>query len=274
MTARGFRLRMLGTGTSSGVPSIGCDCPTCTSDDPRDRRLRTSAAVQFEDETGQPRTILIDVSPDHREQALRAGLNRCDGILLTHSHVDHVFGLDEVRRYNTLMRAELELYADESTLADIRRVFRHIFQSEQNQNDSFVAQIATRTIAPLEGFSIHGLRVLPLPLLHGRQEILGFRMEAPGLAGPLPLGYCTDCSEIPHESLAALAGVDTLVLDMLRERSHETHLTLTQALELARRIGARRTVLVHMGHEVLHREVAARLPAGVELGVDGMELSA
>ncbi len=274
MSAANFRLRLLGTGTSSGVPAIGCDCPTCTSDDPRDRRLRTSAAVQFTDHAGQSRTILIDVSPDHREQALRAGLNRCDGILLTHSHVDHAFGLDEVRRYNALMGTALDLYADEPTLQDIRRVFRHIFHSDQNQNDSFVARIVTRPIAPLQEFWIHGLRVLPLPLLHGRQEILGFRLEAPESGGPLPLGYCTDCSAIPPQSLAALAGVDTLILDMLRERSHQTHLTLGQAVELARSIGARRTVLVHMGHEVLHREVVAKLPAGIELGVDGMELSA
>ncbi|MSR18917.1 MAG: MBL fold metallo-hydrolase [Phycisphaerales bacterium] len=271
-------LELLGTGTSSGIPAIGCACPACTSNDPRDTRTRTSGALQFTDASGVARVLLLDVSPDHRAQALRAQLKRCDGILLTHSHVDHVFGLDEVRRYNVLMKgAPIEVFADSATHEDLRRMFRHIFESHLNPNDSFVASLMPRELKGSVPFDLHGVRVTPFEVPHGNSTVMAFRFDAPESSsgefrsgGLFPLAYCTDISAVPDHAWPHLAGVQTLVLDMLRERFHPTHLSLSQALEVAQRVGARRTVFVHMAHDVLHAAWEGRLPAGVELGYDGL----
>lgn len=178
------RFTFLGTGTSAGVPAIGCDCPVCTSDDPRDRRLRTSALLEFVDPKGHPRGILLDAGPDLREQALRARMTRLDAILFTHNHVDHTWGLDEVRRFNVLQRGPIDVYASEHTEAHLRRVYGHIFEREQNVNDSFVATLIAHRVRPGKPFTLHGLRVTPIPLLHGKLPILGYRLEpepGPGL---------------------------------------------------------------------------------------------
>ncbi len=182
------RFVFLGTGTSGGVPLIACDCDTCTSDDPRDRRGRTGAAVQWVDPEGKPRTVLIDCGPDIREQAIREGLWRCDAVLFTHNHVDHIFGLDEVRRYNAVMQAPLDIYAEDYVLESLRRVYKHIFDREANTNDSFVATLIAHTIEapPSDGsrlarpIDLWGLRFEPIRLLHGRLPIVGFRIEALG----------------------------------------------------------------------------------------------
>ncbi|HMN95540.1 MAG TPA: MBL fold metallo-hydrolase [Phycisphaerales bacterium] len=275
-------LHFLGTGTSSGIPAIGCDCAVCVSDDPRDRRLRTAGALRFVDPAGLPRTILIDCGPDMREQALRARLDRCDGILFTHSHVDHVFGLDEVRRFNAVMRAPIDIFADRSTMEDLQRVYRHIFERARNPNDSFVATLVPRIIEPFAPFELHGLQVLPLALLHGNQPVLGFRIDAVDRArriaaeqpAPLPLAWCTDVSAIPPGTWRHLGGLRTLVLDMLRIRRHPTHLTLDEAIAVAGRIGAEETWFVHMSHDVRHAEIDGDLPAGVRLAHDGLVLPA
>jgi phosphoribosyl 1,2-cyclic phosphate phosphodiesterase len=289
-------LVLLGTGTSSGVPVIGCACRTCRSDDPRDRRLRCGACLRFVDPGGQRRTILVDVPPDHREQALRLGLDRCDAIVITHDHVDHVFGLDEVRRYNALMGAPIELWADDATLESLRRVYRHVFDRRSNANDSFVADLLPRRIDPAATFDLFGLRFQPVPLLHGRTPVLGFRIDAiesgaaPDAAGgtapgtappalatpqppPLPLAYCTDCSAIPPGSWPKLRGLRTLVLDLLRYRRHPTHFCLDEAVAAAQEIAAERTVFIHMTHDILHAELDGELPPGMALGWDGMVLA-
>lgn len=182
------RFVFLGTGTSGGVPLIACDCDTCTSEDPRDRRGRTGAAVQWVDPEGRPRTVLIDCGPDIREQAIREGLWRCDAVLFTHNHVDHIFGLDEVRRYNAVMQSPLDIYAEDYVLESLRRVYKHIFDREANTNDSFVATLIAHTIdaPPTDGsrpgrpIDLWGMRFEPIRLLHGRLPILGFRIEALG----------------------------------------------------------------------------------------------
>lgn len=274
-----MNFRFLGTGTSSGVPAIGCACDVCTSDDPRDTRLRVSGALRFADASGQDRTILIDAGPDLRQQSLAAGLDRLDAILLTHNHVDHVFGLDEVRRFNVVMDAPIDVFADDHTLASVRRVYQHIFEPHTNVQKSFVATLIPRVARPLDAFELHGLRVTPIPLLHGRLPILGYRFDAadPALArrarGLLPMAYCTDVSGIPPETWEHLDGLETLVLDALRVRHHPTHFTLDKSVDVASRIGAGRTWFVHMSHDLPHAETNASLPGGMALAHDGLELT-
>ena len=275
---RDLRLEFLGTGTSAGVPCIGCDCPVCTSDDSRDRRLRCGAALRFTDPEGSPRTILIDIPPDHRQQALRHRLDRCDAILVTHAHVDHIFGLDEVRRYNTLMRQPIGIHAEPDVLESLHRIYPHIYAKHRNVNVSYVAELYDVQLSPGNPFLLHGLRIEPFRLLHGRLPILGFRVEEADSDGgaatvqpePLPLAWCTDVSAVPPESWSALEGLSTLVLDLLREREHPTHLNLAGATDLASRVGARRTRFVHMSHEVGHSDLADRLPESMEPAWDGL----
>lgn len=269
-----MRFVFLGTGTSAGVPAIGCGCDVCTSQDPRDNRLRTSAALCFRDPKGQERTILFDTGPDLRQQALRSGLTRCDAIVYTHNHVDHTFGLDEVRRFNVVQGGPTEVYAEPHTLGHLRRVYRHIFEKDRNVNDTFVASLIPFPIDAERAFDLFGVRFTPIRLLHGRLPILGFRVDAPpAIQAPfLPLAYCTDVSAIPPESWAKLRGVRTLVLDALRHRHHPTHLTLDQALRIADQVGAERTFFVHMAHDLGHAQTQAALPAGVFLAWDGLVL--
>jgi len=270
-----MRFLFLGTGTSAGVPVIACECAACTSGDPRDRRTRTGAAVVWTDPTGADRVVLLDATPDLRQQALRHDLRRCDAILFTHNHVDHIFGLDEVRRFNAVMGEPIDIFADTHTLDALRRVYKHVFDAGTNVNKSFVATLLPRRVSPFEPVSLHGLRFTPIPLLHGRLPILGWRIDAEKHATDadwLPLAYCTDVSAIPTDAWPLLAGVRTLVLDALRQRKHPTHLTIDQAVSIADRIAAERTYFVHMGHEIVHAEVEESLPTGVALAFDGLEL--
>ncbi|GJQ29137.1 MAG: MBL fold metallo-hydrolase [Phycisphaerae bacterium] len=281
-----MRFLFLGTGTSAGVPAIGCACEVCTSADPRDRRLRTSAAVRFTDTTGQARVVLLDAGPDLRQQALRAGLTRCDAILFTHNHVDHTFGLDEVRRFNAVQRTPIDILADAHTMAHLRRVYTHIFEREKNVNDSFVASLVPRTldeqaIASGRSIDLWGLRVTPFRLLHGKLPVLGYRLDVDeGLrtrlpasgADLFPLAYCTDMSGVPNESWKHLFGLRTLVLDALRHRQHPTHLTLNQAVHLAGELDPGATYFVHMAHDLPHEATQAELPARMFLAWDGLEL--
>lgn len=289
-----MRFTFLGTGTSSGIPAIGCDCATCVSPDPRDQRLRCAAAVQFIDPQGRPRGVMLDAGPDLRQQVLRFGVSQCDAILFTHNHVDHVFGLDETRRFNAVQRGPIEVYADDHTMDSLERVYEHIFARDQNVNDSFVATLMPRRITRQEiaagtPLDIFGMRCTPIPLLHGRLPVLGYRVEpGPELAAakappqadpearvpepPFPLAYCTDVSAIPSESWGRLTGLRTLVLDALRHRHHPTHLTLDQAIAIARRVGAERTYFIHMSHDLAHEATSRELPEGMRLAYDGLVL--
>jgi len=254
----------------------------CTSTDPRDNRLRAAAAIVFEDADGQPRTILIDAGPDLRIQVLRAGLKRVDAILFTHNHVDHTFGLDEVRRFNALQKEAIPIYADEHTMGFLRRIYRHIFEKDRNVNDSFVASLIAHTfdepfIERGGTLDLFGVRVTPFRMLHGGLPILSYRFELSermGAAGsPFPLAYCTDVSGVPPESWRHLRGLDTLVIDALRHRKHPTHFTLGQAMEVAERIGPKATYFTHMAHELGFAATQADLPEGMSLAWDGLELA-
>ena len=277
--SRGFEFIQCGTGTSAGVPVIGCQCNVCTSDDPHDARTRCGACIRFTDPSGHERVILIDVPPDHRQHSLALGLNRCDLILLTHDHVDHVFGLDEVRRYNAIMKQPIEVRAEESTLTSIKRIFKHVFSKHENVNDSFVADLRSKALTIGEPIERFGLRIEPLRVLHGKLEILGFRVDAidpsSGLgAGVLPLAYLTDCSEIPPETWPRLEGLQTLILDMLRFRQHPTHFTVDEAVSAGSKIGAKATWFIHMTHDIIHADLDIALPPGMHLAYDGLSLAA
>jgi phosphoribosyl 1,2-cyclic phosphate phosphodiesterase len=278
---RDVRFILLGSGTSGGVPVIACDCASCTSADPHDSRTRQGACIQWVDPSGIARTVLIDTTPDLRAQALRHDLRRCDAILYTHNHVDHIFGLDEVRRFNIVMKGPIDIYAERSTLDSLHRVYRHIFDKAANINDSFVATLIATEIHAEQPVDLFGMRFTPIRLLHGRQPILGFRIDpisdspvgrASSPSPPLPLAYCTDVSAIPTETWHYLSGLDTLFLDGLRHKKHPTHFSLDQAVAAAAEIGARQTYFVHIAHEILHERDDALLPEGMHLGFDGLTL--
>ena len=276
-----FEFVVLGSGTSAGVPVIGCDCAACGSSDPRDRRFRASLCLRFVDATGVPRVVIFDTGPDLRQQALGAGLRRCDAVFFTHDHVDHTFGLDDVRAFNALMANEpIAVYAERSTMDGLRRVYRHIFRSEENTNQSWVAKLDPFELRVGEQVDRFGLRFTPLRLLHGKLPILGFRIDALDASGqvrvdqprPLPFAYCTDVSVIPDETRPVLEGLDTVILDLLRYRPHATHMNDEQAVAEAQRIGARETWFTHMTHDIVHADLDAKLPEGMALAYDGLVL--
>jgi phosphoribosyl 1,2-cyclic phosphate phosphodiesterase len=249
------RVTFLGTGTSTGVPLIGCECAVCRSSDPRDKRLRPSIYV---DVPGSAR-ILVDTSSDLRQQALTHGITRVDAVLITHSHADHVMGLDEIRRFNHIQGGSIPFFANEVAWETLRKTFFYVFDGVPRLGGG-VPKIEPRSI---DGpFSIGGVHVVPVALWHGRMPILGFRFGS--------FAYLTDCNSIPDESWPLLQGVETLVLDALRDKPHPTHFTVAEALAVVERLKPRRTYFTHMGHELGHAATNARLPAGVELAYDGL----
>lgn len=269
-----MKLRFLGTGTSAGIPIIACDCPTCTSTDPRDNRTRTSATIEFTDPDGIDRVILIDTSPDLRLQVLRENITRIDAILYTHNHVDHTFGLDEVRRFNEVMKQPINIYANQHTMTALTRVYQHIFEPHKNVQKSFIASLIPNIIEPNQSFTLFGLNITPINLNHGKLPILGFlfNSEHHPESEILPLAYCTDVSHIPDETFTALQPAKTLVLDALRHRPHPTHFTVEQAVEASTQINPSRTYLVHMTHDIHHSTTDTKLPSNVALAFDSLIL--
>ncbi|MGH7635849.1 MAG: MBL fold metallo-hydrolase, partial [Gemmatimonadaceae bacterium] len=249
-----LRVTFLGTGTSHGVPMIGCSCDVCRSPDPRDQRLRPSVLI----ETNDGLRLLVDTTPDLRQQALRAGLDRVDAILFTHAHADHVMGLDEVRRFNVLSGRPMPVFASASTQVDLRRTFAYVFESDAPKGGG-VPDLRLWTIGG--PFSIGGLEVTPVPIDHGPWHILGFRFGA--------FAYLTDCSRIPDSSWPLLDGVHTVILDALRRRPHSTHFSVDEALAVVARLGAARAYFTHISHDLGHADTCAALPRGVELAYDG-----
>ena len=237
---------------------IGCECATCRSTDPRDNRLRPSIFIHADAQTN----VLVDAGPDLRAQALTHRIHHVDAIVFTHGHADHILGLDDVRRYNSLMQQPMKLYADAKTLDEIRRMFGYVFDQGTPKGGGIPQLELIAVDAP---FRIGAIDVVPVPLWHGKREIFGFRFGA--------FAYLTDCSAIPTASWPLLEGLDLVVLDALRERPHPTHFSLAEAIAAARRIGARRTYFTHMCHDLPHAATCARLPAGMALAYDGLQLT-
>jgi phosphoribosyl 1,2-cyclic phosphate phosphodiesterase len=251
-----MKITVLGSGTSSGVPLIGCGCEVCTSLDPRDQRLRPAIAIGC-----NGRTILIDTPPDFRTQALRARLDRVDAILFTHSHADHIMGLDDVRPFNFKHRARIPIYGAADTIATIQRVFEYIF--DDHSRVTFVPQLDA-TVLDGAAFELLGLTVQPIPLMHGKARIFGFRMGS--------MAYLTDHSEIPAESMEMLHGLDVLFLDALRHKPHPTHSTVETSIETVRRLQPKRAFFTHISHDLPHAATQAELPAGIQIAYDGLEI--
>jgi phosphoribosyl 1,2-cyclic phosphate phosphodiesterase len=256
------RFTFLGTGTSMGVPTLGCDCAVCTSADPRDRRMRPSLLVRWPDKPRE-RVVVIDTGPDFREQALRSRITRVDAVLYTHGHADHILGLDDLRPLSFLVNREsgpIPLYASPATTEVLERIYDYTF--------SPAATYPTRARVQLHPLAdtttIHGVEFIRVPVQHGQLEISGFRF---GRAA-----YLTDVNSIPESSFALLEGLDHLVVSALRHNPHPSHATLEQAIGWARRIGARQTWFTHMAHELGHEETNRSLPPGIELAYDGLTI--
>ena len=255
-----MKLTFLGTGTSVGVPMIGCACETCSSNDARDKRLRTGLMIEHEG-----KTVVVDISTDFRQQALRAGLTKLDALLITHCHADHVFGLDDIRPIN-FKHGAINTYASKSTWSQIRRVFYYIFEAKHVGGG--LPQIMAHTILNYEAFDVCGLRVTPLPVIHGKGEVTAFRFSD----GRADFAFVTDCNEISAQSLEHLKGLELLILDALRFKPHPTHLHLEQSLAYIAQVQPRRTLLTHMSHDIKHSEASRNLPSNVELAYDELEV--
>jgi len=246
-----MRVTFLGTGTSVGVPSVGCECATCLSDDPRDKRLRTSVLIDH-----QGRNLLIDASTDFRQQALRIGLKHLAAILFTHSHADHCFGLDDTRPI-MFRDGAIPVYATDVTWEGLRRIFSYAFEPALYPG---VPRIIPNRI---EGeFNLLGLKIEPLTVIHGQLPVTAFRIGE--------FAYVTDCISIPDESCARLMGLDLLVIDALRFKKHPTHMTLDQALEYIEQLKPRSALLTHISHDIKHADTSQHLPEGVEIAYDGL----
>jgi phosphoribosyl 1,2-cyclic phosphate phosphodiesterase len=256
MPGETLSITVLGSGTSVGVPTIGCHCAVCSSEDPRDNRLRPSVHIKYGD-----RGILIDTTPDFRQQALRARIERVDAILFTHSHADHVMGLDDVRPFNYCQGGVIPIYGSAETLDNIRHCFRYIF--DERATESSRPRLVPRVFesAPIDLF---GLSFLPVPLRHGKGVVYGFRF---GRAA-----YLTDHSDIPDESMQMLCGLDVLFLDALRHRPHPTHSTVQRSLESVVKLAPRRAFFTHICHDLPHVRTEATLPPHVRLAYDGLEI--
>lgn len=255
----GLSLQFLGTGTSVGVPQIGCRCATCTSRDPRDRRRRSGLYVRSGDTA-----FVVDTPPEFRLACVELGVVKVDAVVLTHAHMDHVAGFDDIRRFNTLNgQKAMNCYAAAETVESMKHMFPYI-GAKPNANGLFRPMIVFRPVS--RAFRIGCVKVTPLPVEHGGTRTNGYMFETDGCRAV----YISDCCALPDRVCNAIRGVDVLVLDCLRERFHPTHLNLEKSLEYMRRIGPRRGYFVHMCHDVLHAEFERRLPRWIRLAYDGL----
>jgi phosphoribosyl 1,2-cyclic phosphate phosphodiesterase len=252
-----LKVTFLGTGTSQGVPVIGCKCRVCKSLDYRDKRLRTSIHIEAKDTS-----LVIDTGPDFRMQMLRSGITKLDAVLFTHEHKDHTAGLDDIRPYNFLQQKDMPVFGKKQVIDQLKREYSYIFSDKKYPG---VPQVACVEIDE-NPFHIEGLAITPLPVLHYKLPVLGFRIG--------DFSYITDANHIPESTLALLEGSEILVLNALQKEAHISHFTLDQAIDQALKIGAKKTYFTHISHRLgNHQEVENELPEGIFLAYDGMELS-
>ena len=251
---------ILGSGSSAGTPVIGCGCPVCTSDDPRNRRSRASIWVRG----AGGESLLVDTSTDLRHQALREGMERVDAVFLTHTHADHINGIDDMRAFNGLQEQVIPVYGRDSVLEAAQQRFHYCFgEPPPPEKGWYIPVLAAHPLA--EPMNWGAVRITPIPVAHGRWSIYGYRFN--------DLAYITDVKTIPDDSWPLLEGLDTLILDCLRYRDHPTHMRVEEAVATAERIGARRTVFTHFTHEIEFSQLAADLPAGMEPAFDGLRIA-
>jgi phosphoribosyl 1,2-cyclic phosphate phosphodiesterase len=249
------RLTVLGSGTSMGVPTIGCTCAVCHSTDPLNRRTRPSVLLEYAD-----KFAIIDTTPDFREQALREKITQVDAVLYTHTHADHILGLDDLRPLSYHRAGKIPLYARPEAADFIRNMFRYIFDADYKFGG--LAQVELKPVT--SAFELFGANVQPIPVIHGEAEIYGFRLGS--------MAYLTDFSSVPESSLAMLQNLDVLFLDALRYTPHPTHSTIEKSLKIADQVKAKRVFFTHICHDLPHQETNAQLPAHVRLAYDGMKL--
>jgi phosphoribosyl 1,2-cyclic phosphate phosphodiesterase len=248
----------LGTGTSAGVPMIGCHCDVCRSTDPRDKRSRPSVLLTY-----NTTRVLVDTTPELRLQCVANGVDLIDAVVYTHAHADHIMGLDDVRRFNALKNGPLDVWADEKTFHALDHCFGYAFKTPQPDRPDFRPHLVQREI--VGEFEIGGMKWIPVPLIHGREHVLGFRVGN--------VAYCTDVSEIPEPSFDLLRDLDVLVLDALSWKRHSKHFSVEQALEAATRVGAKQTRFTHISHNLPHEATNQKLPPTMRLAFDGERVS-
>lgn len=251
-----MNVTFLGTGTSHGVPMIGCDCPVCRSDDPKDKRTRCSALVE-----ANGASLLIDTPPELRIQVLREDVRHIDAVLFTHAHADHVFGLDDVRRFNDLGGKSMPCYGNAATLATVRQAFEYVFVPTQQGGGK-----PSLDLMPVDHeFIVNGVEVQPVKVMHGKLHILGYRIGG--------FAYLTDVSRIPEHSMDTLANLDVLVIGVIRHQPHETHFCVPEALEVVARLKPKRAFFTHIAHKLGHKETNASLPPHIRLAYDGLRIT-
>jgi len=258
MTSFNPTLTVLGSGTSTGVPIPGCQCSVCTSNHPKNKRLRTSALLSL----GPQCNILIDTTTDFRAQALRADIRHVEAVLFTHAHADHILGIDDLRAFNFIQRRAIPCYGSARTLMEIKKLFSYVFNPDPDYIGGGIPRLALHEIDESQDIIINGFTITPFPMLHGRLPVTGFRIG--------DCAYATDVKQIPESSLDKLTGLKTLLLDGLRMEEHPAHLTIPEAISLAQKIKAEKTYLIHMTHTVDFEVVSRDLPEGIELAYDGL----
>lgn len=255
---------ILGSGTSQGIPIVGCKCPACVSTNPKDKRLRVSLYIETDIKiNGKPLSILIDTSPDFRQQMLVNNITDIDAVLFTHYHVDHIMGLDDIRQINQLHKKYVDIYANNETSGAIKKAFSYIF--DENTYKGGGIPLVNMHVIDMKPFDVFSQKVIPILYKHGPTTVFGFRLG--------DLAYMTDCSFIPESEYVKLKNLKVLILDALRYRKHETHFSFDEAIEAAKRIGAERTYFTHMTHDIVHDEAEAKLPKGIKLAYDGLILN-
>lgn len=263
VTPPALELTFLGTGTSAGIPMIGCDCQVCTSTDSRDKRTRCSVVIRYGDTQ-----VLVDTTPELRLQAVACGIKRVDAVVYTHAHADHIMGLDDVRRFNAVLNngqgGPLDVWAEPKAFSQILQCFGYAFQRPDPASMLFRPHLVPRDIEVFKPFVINGVEWLPVPLVHGKVEVMGLRVGN--------LAYCTDVNHISDESMEKLYGLDVLILDALQWRKHATHFTVEEALEVVGKLKPKRTYFTHIAHGLGHVETTKLMPEGVFLAYDGLRI--